>query len=265
MNTPDDLALLAAEGLQVRIGSRRVCDALDLQLRRGESWALLGLNGSGKTTLLHTLAGLRPFVAGALAYCGRALHDWPAVDLARLRGLLPQDTVDAFPLTVREAVLTGRYPHGGGRGAQWWSERREDQDAAQAALARIGLAQLAQRDCATLSGGERRRVALAAQLALAPSIYLLDEPTSHLDPHHQIALLDILQAERRERRAALLMSLHDPNLAWRYGSHALLLFGDGAVLAGETAAVMTAANLTRLYQHPLRAHPTPDGTVYLAA
>jgi iron complex transport system ATP-binding protein len=171
---------------------------------------------------------------------------------------MPQDTVDAFPLTVLEAALAGRYPHQSG----WGRDGPEDLRRARDALARVGLADLAQRDCATLSGGERRGVAMAALLAQQPRLYLLDEPTHHLDPHHQIALLDLLAEECRSGKAAL-MSLHDPNLAARYCSHTLMLFGDGAFCLGQSEHMLTAEALGSLYRHPMRCIESGAGRCFL--
>ncbi len=116
LEPPMSDVLLDARALRVNIGGKTVCDGLDLAVGRGESWAILGLNGVGKTTLLHTLAGLRAPAAGDLRLRQRPLAEWPARELARVRGLMPQDTVDAFPLTVLEAALVGRYPHTPGWG-----------------------------------------------------------------------------------------------------------------------------------------------------
>lgn len=250
--------LLAARGLRVEVGDRRICHGLDLEVRAGERWAVLGLNGAGKTTLLLTLAGLRSPAAGEVLVGERPLSSWQARDLARIRGLMPQDTVDAFPLTVLEAVLAGRYPHQQG----WGRDGPEDLRIARAALERVGLAALAQRDCATLSGGERRGVALATLLAQEPQLYLLDEPTHHLDPHHQIALLDLLAQECGAGKAAL-MSLHDPNLAARYCSRVLMLFGDGAAEQGRSEDMLTADALSNLYRHPMRCIESGAGRCFL--
>jgi iron complex transport system ATP-binding protein len=252
--------LLAARGLSVEVGGKTVCRGLGLELRPGESWAVLGLNGAGKTTLLLTLAGLRPPAAGEISICERPLSSWSARQLAQLRGLMPQDTVDAFPLTVLEAVLAGRYPHQQG----WGRDGPEDLCIARGALERVGLADLAQRDCATLSGGERRGVALAALLAQQPDLYLLDEPTHHLDPRHQIALLDLLAEEWRAGKAAL-MSLHDPNLAARYCSHVLMLFGDGHAEQGPSEDLLRAETLGALYRHPMRCIRDGAGRCFLPA
>ncbi len=252
------MSALLTRGLEVSIGGTQVAHGLDLCMNVGDCWGLLGLNGSGKTTLLLSLAGLRPSQGGAIEIGGRALHDWPARALARERGLMPQDSLDAFPVTALEATLAGRYPHAAGLG--WDSPA--DLAIAHRALAEVGLARFAARDCASLSGGERRRVALATLLTQAPKLYFLDEPTNHLDPRHQILLADCLCA-RAARGATVVMTLHDPNLAARYCSHAILLMGGGEVLHGTADTVLNAANLSRMYGHPMHAQRCPFGDVFV--
>jgi ABC-type cobalamin/Fe3+-siderophores transport system ATPase subunit len=107
MTTP----ILAARGLDVTIAGKRICDGLDLTVAAGDCWAILGRNGAGKTTLLHTLAGLRAPAAGTIELLGRSVSVMTRRELARLRGVLPQDDSDAFPATVLETVLIGRHPH----------------------------------------------------------------------------------------------------------------------------------------------------------
>ena len=117
------------------------------------------------------------------------------------------------------------------------------------------------RNVRTLSGGERRRVALAALLAQQPRLFLLDEPSSHLDLSHQLALLDRLVSVVRVERSALVMAVHDVNLALRYCDHALLL-SSGEALAGPAPALLTAERLSGLYRVPLRALAGPRGKVF---
>jgi iron complex transport system ATP-binding protein len=251
---------LRCRALDVAIGGKQICRDLNLDVAPGQGWAILGLNGAGKTTLLHVLGGLRRPSGGSLEVAGRPIQEWSGKALARTRGLLAQDTSDPVPLTVLEAALAGRYPHQSG----WARDTAQDLALAREALARVGLYDLQGRDCATLSGGERRRVAAAALLVQQPLLYLLDEPTNHLDPHHQIALLDLLAQERR-RGATVLMTLHDPNLAARFASHVLLLYGAGESSHGPTAAVLTEANLSRLYSHPMRMGSVEGARCFLPA
>ncbi len=250
---------LTAERLAVSIGGRTVCRNLDLAIEAGSRWAILGVNGVGKTTLLATLAGLRAPQSGSVAIDGDSLATLPAHTRARRLGLMTQE--DNFHLsdpeaTVLEVALLGRLPH-----LDWWqAESARDVDLAHQALAAVGLTDIAARRAAQISGGERRRLALAALLAQEVPLCLLDEPTSHLDMHQQIALLDLLIGWDGR---TLVMTLHDVNLAARYCSHVLLLFGDGEWSAGPVRAMFNAEVLTRLYQHPVIEIDGPQGKVYL--
>jgi iron complex transport system ATP-binding protein len=240
--------ILQTRNLSVSIGLHKVCIGLDLDLAPGSRLAILGRNGAGKSTLLATLAGLRAPDAGSLLLNGKSYADHGLRAAARLRGWLGQERGDPFASTVLETVLIGRHPHLD----RWAWESAADTDSARAALAEVGLAGFEQREIHTLSGGERQRTALAALLAQAPRLYLLDEPLAHLDLNHQIATLELLTRRARAAGAAIVVVLHDPNFALRYCDQALLLFGDSRHVAGPTAELLDAATLTSLYGHPLR-------------
>ncbi|MDZ7749239.1 MAG: ABC transporter ATP-binding protein [Halofilum sp. (in: g-proteobacteria)] len=178
---------------------------------------------------------------------GAPLAGYATRAAARRLGVLLQETSDPFPATVFETALIGRHPHLG----PWQWEGPDDHAAARAALAEVELAGLEARAVDTLSGGERRRLALATLLAQDPAVYLLDEPTNHLDLHHQIRLLGRLRERARSRGGALVMALHDVNLAARFCDHALLIFSDGTTACGSTDELLQPGHLTRLYHHPI--------------
>jgi iron complex transport system ATP-binding protein len=251
---------LQAESLDVTVAGRTLCAGLDLRLASGECWAVLGPNGAGKTSLLHTLAGLRPPAAGRVLLDGEAMAGRPRRHVARRLGLLLQDSHDPFPASVREVALAGRFPWH----SPWAGEAAGERAAADAALARLGLAPMADRPVQTLSGGERRRLALATLLVQDPALLLLDEPTNHLDVPFQIQTLTLLRA-LADRGRALLLVLHDPNLVARFCSHALLLHGDGRWQAGSAAELLTAERLGALYGHPLAQLTGPHGPVFVPA
>ncbi len=237
---------LSCRGLALRIGARTLCSSLDLDVYAGQCVAVIGPNGAGKTTLIATLAGLRAPAAGTIAYDGTPLGELSPRERARIRGWLPQDSVDPFPASVLEIALAGRHPHL----SRYAWESAADVECARAALARFGVAELSARDVRTLSGGERRRVALAALVAQAPRLMLLDEPTSHLDPGHQVAALDALTALARDEGKAIVMALHELHLTVRYADHVVALAG-GRASVGRADEMLTAARLTELFGTPL--------------
>jgi iron complex transport system ATP-binding protein len=241
-------ALLRVRGLAVAVGGRTVVRDLEFDIGAGERLAILGRNGAGKTTLLHTLAGLREPAAGSIELCGAPLALTPPRRVAQLRGVLLQQQVDAFPASVLETALIGRHPWL----ERWAWESAADARIARDALAAVDLGGFATRDVHTLSGGERQRLALATLLTQQPKLALLDEPLSHLDLNHQIAVLELLSRTTRAAGTALVMVMHDPGLAARYCERVLLLHGDGRVESGSVATMLTAERLSALYQHPLR-------------
>ena len=253
------MSLLATQALHITIGTTTVCSDLEITINSGERWCVLGRNGTGKTTLVHTLAGLRPPDAGNITLNHQPLSRLPRKSVAQHLGLLFQDHADAFPASVLETVLTGRHPWLGP--LQW--ESSQDLAIAKNALHAVDLCGMEDRMVNTLSGGERRRAGIACLLAQQPQLLLLDEPTNHLDIHHQISMLNLLQEHVTLNGKALLLVMHDLNMAVRYCNRFLLLFGDGETVQGAARAVLTQANLERLYQHPLLAVPGPQGTVWL--
>ncbi len=253
--------LLRCSDLDVRIADVAVTRGLQLHVNPGECWCILGRNGSGKTTLLHTLAGLRQPDSGVIELNGRRLDTQHRRRVAQQVGILFQDQEDAFPATVIETVLQGRHPHL----HTWQWEGAVDHAIARDALSQVGLAGFEARDIHTLSGGERQRVAVATLLTQQPGLLLLDEPTNHLDLHHQLGVLEKLVARCRERSHALVMVLHDVNLAARFADHLLLLLGGGETRAGEKQRLLETRTLEQLYGHPLVRVNSPGGPAWLPA
>ncbi len=251
--------LLRVSDLSIRVGSLTICTNWNWQLERGQCWALLGRNGAGKTTLLNALTGLYPS-RGHIELESHALAQLSRKKIAQRVGLLPQDFQDVFPGTVLETAVIGRHPHL----PAWRWEGTTELDIARKALAEVELAELETREVSTLSGGERRRLGLATVLTQEPDIYLLDEPTNHLDLRHQHAMLASIGDRVRSTGAGGIMSLHDVNLATRYCDYAILLMENSEVICGETAAVLTAQNLSRMYDWPVRQLGTGTEKVFVS-
>ena len=252
-------ALLECRGLTISIGGRELVRELNFSAAAGSFTAVLGCNGAGKTLTMHALAGLRLPSSGEVRIAGKTPAQWPRRELARKLSLLMQATDDPFPATVLETVLIGRHPH-----LQLWQwETPQDRQIAQRALAALDLSGFEARELNTLSGGERRRVAMAAVLVQQTDLLLLDEPLNHLDPHHQLDLLRLLRQEAGSGHA-IVATLHDAGLAASFADQALLLFGDGSWLHGPSAKVMTEQNFSRLYRTGVREVSWEGGRTFVA-
>lgn len=252
----DEVSSFECRGVDISIAGRTLVDNLEHSFAPGTITAVLGQNGAGKTTTLHTLAGIRSPGAGFISLYGKKLADWERRKLAQTLGLLMQGYEFAFPSNVLAAVLVGRHPH---IGLLRW-EDDHDLAVARAALASVGMEGLEDRDILTLSGGERRRLAIATLLAQQTDIVLLDEPVSSLDPRFQILIMRVLRQLAQGGRTVIL-SLHDANLAHAYCDHALLLLGDGRWQAGSCEQVVNAESLTRLFDTSFRTI-TAEGLPY---
>ncbi len=250
---------LACQQLTIAVPERTLVRDLSLCAEAGKFVAILGQNGAGKSLTMHTLAGLRGADSGVVSFDGEDIATRSRVEVARRLALLPQYSEDIFPATVLDTVMIGRHPHIGR--FNW--ESAEDRDIARTALESMDLADMAERDVLTLSGGERRRLAIAQILSQTPETFLLDEPTNHLDPQHQLLALQLFRG-RADAGAAVVASLHDVNLAARYSDRCLLLFGDGRWELGETSAVLTEDRLSELYATPMEAVPWRGRALFVA-
>jgi iron complex transport system ATP-binding protein len=252
------MPILSCRALTLTVPGRTLCRNVAFDVHAGECWVIVGPNGAGKSTLLQTLAGLRQPAAGTIMLAGQPIMDYAPRKRAQRLGFLPQDTFDAFPATALEMALGGRHPHI----PRWHPESAADVRQAQQALAAVGMGDAALRDVQTLSGGERRRVALATLLAQDPEVLLLDEPTNHLDIAHEVRSLELLAHLARERGRAVVMALHDLTLAARHATHAVLM-GCDIVETGAAGALLNAEKLSALYGQELVAVAHSRGTAFL--
>ena len=242
------MAFLELQSLTLRIGEKLLCTDLSLQLESNERWGLLGKNGAGKTTLLHSIIGLRPIESGNILIDGKSLQEIPRTELATKVGILYQQGMSSLPATVIETALLGRHPHV----QSLLKDDPQDIEIAYQALRDLDLEEMAERQVDTLSGGEQQRLALALLITQTPKLFLLDEPSNHLDLAFQVKLLSVLESKLIEQSACLLMATHDINLAARFCDKIALFIDDSELITGTTDKVLTEENLSRAYQCKIR-------------
>ena len=237
---------LSCTQLDIVVNQRILVSQLSMHLHPGTITCVLGRNGTGKSLTLHTLAGLRPFQQGALRLNEQDLHSLSRKQIAQQLAFVTQDIEEPFPVSALECAVSGRHPHIDFW--QWESER--DYAIARDSLNAVDLNDFASRNVQTLSGGERRRLAIAMALTQMPSLFVLDEPINHLDPQHQLQVLKLMR-RKADEGCAVIMSLHDPNLALQFCDSVLLLFGDGRWKYGA-ADTINSNSMSELYQTPMK-------------
>jgi iron complex transport system ATP-binding protein len=232
------MTTLAATVVTAAYGPRVVLRECSLAIGSGEIVALVGPNGAGKSTLLRVLAGLLRPTAGTVALDGHDLRIQSRSALARRIAVVPQIFDTLFPFTVREVVALGRTARLGAFGRA----STEDALAVERAIGELELDSLASRRIDRLSGGERQRAVLAMALAQETDVVLLDEPTVHLDPGHQLATLELLRSLGTRRQLAVCAVLHDLNLASAFASR-IVAIADGRIIRDGTPLEVLESDL----------------------
>lgn len=243
--------LLQCHQLTIKVGKHLLVGALDMTVQANECWVILGQNGVGKTQLLRRLAGLdKADNAHSIQLLEKPITQYPARQRAQLASLVMQHSQTGFQHTALDMVLSGNYPH---HIQRFWDSPQAIGKARQA-IDTVGIGALAESPLEQLSGGELRRVEIARLLVQNPQIALLDEPLNHLDINQQMHVLRLLKTHFVNKRQALVLVLHDLNLARQVASHCLLLFADQTWQAGPVGQIATPANLSRLINYPLTEH-----------
>jgi iron complex transport system ATP-binding protein len=248
--------ILEGRELAVRYpgASGRALDRVSLRVAPGELVAVAGPNGSGKTTLVRALLGHLPLEEGEALLDGKPLREWKPGAVARGVGVVPQREEIVFPVSVRQTVLLGRYPHLG----PFASEGPADLAAVAAALRRCDVEWLAERRVDTLSGGEWQRVRVARALAQEPRILVFDEPTAALDVRHEMELFELIRALVHDGIAGLVIT-HQLNLAARFADRIVLMARGRVMAEGHPEAVFQAEVLARVFEWPLTVSRLADG------
>ena len=229
--------------LRVFHQSKPVLNDITLSVKPGEILGVIGPNSAGKSTLLKTILSYKVADSGQILIDGKPQSQWDRRALARYLAYLAQDAMVAWPINVYHIVSLGRIPHQGILG----KISDADRQAIEAAIGFTNIAHLCNRNCTQLSGGELARVLLARALAVDAKVLLADEPVANLDPHYQLALLELLQQKAHDGMSVVLV-LHDLLLASRF-CHRLALLHEGRLVAvGPTQDVLNEATIQRYYR-----------------
>ncbi len=250
--------MLSIQEVAVRYEARTVLRHVSLDVQAGEVLALIGPNGVGKSTLIRTCSGTLKPIQGRVTIGGQDVHRLRVEDRAKLIAVVPQAVRLPESFSVSETVLMGRTPYLGWLGR----ESEPDRMAVQAALDRTATRKLAERPIGELSGGEQQRVLIARALAQSARTLLLDEPTAQLDLKHQAGVLSLVRDLAHAENYAVLIALHDLNLAAQYADRVALLSNGTVAAIGTPEEVLTEENLSpayglriTVYEHP--AHGAP--------
>jgi iron complex transport system ATP-binding protein len=241
---------LRIERVSFAYRDREVLRDVALEIPRGERLGLLGPTGSGKSTLVRLLSRVLRPSTGRITLAARELDSYSPRELARSIAVVPQETALDFPFSVLEVVLMGRAPHLGGFGF----EGDHDVAAAERAMERTGVAELADRFFHELSGGEKQRVVIARALAQEPEVLLLDEPTTFLDIRHVVEIFELLCSLCVERRITLIVVLHDLNLAALYLDRLAFLKAGRVVACGNPDEVLNYRTIREVYDTDVYVH-----------
>ena len=217
-----------------------------MEVPEGGLYAVLGPNGSGKSTLMRALLGTVSPQEGEAWVGEKPVSEWERRALAREVGAVPQAETIAFPLTVRELVAMGRYPHLGALRP----EGERDVRAIESALEWCDATYLSRRDVTTLSGGEFQRVRIARALAQEPQALVLDEPTASLDIRHEMMIVRLLR-ESADRGMTVVLITHNLNLAARFADRLLLLDVGKVAAEGSVEEVLREDILRKVYRWPV--------------
>src|SRR5215216_277667 len=247
--------MLSIQSLSVSYGSRRILHKISLEVQSGEVLALIGPNGAGKSTLIRAVSGVIPYT-GHIHTNEDDFAALPALQRARYVATVPQAVSMPPAYTVWETVLFGRTPYLGFLG----QPSQKDQDIARQSLARVSALPFAERRVGELSGGEQQRILLARALCQSTPILLLDEPTAHLDLQYQVGLLELVSELAHKDNLAVLIALHDLNLAAHYADRIALMVAGNIKAIGKPKEVLQPELIAEAYCLPVQVvkHPFLD-------
>jgi iron complex transport system ATP-binding protein len=246
--------MLEIQSLSVSYRERLALRDVSIAVQPGEVLALIGPNGAGKSTLIRAASGILSPRTGKIYLQKREISTFSPSERARLLAVVPQTHAMPPTFSVYQTVLLGRTPYLGWLG----NAGRSDHAIVAQALEQVGIAEMSERMIGELSGGEQQKVLLARALAQSTPILLLDEPTNHLDLRHQASFLGLVRKMAVEKGLAVMVALHDLNLASLFADRVALLAQGTLHALGTPEQVFTAEILSPVYGMGLRVITHPE-------
>ena len=248
--------MLKIQNLSVDYGPHRILHDVSLDVQSGEVLALIGPNGAGKSTLIRAVSGVIPIVGGNVHTNEHDFNSLSTIQRARYVATVPQAVSLPPAYTVWETVLFGRTPYLGFLG----QPSQKDEEIARQSLSRVSALPFVERRVGELSGGEQQRVLLARALCQTTPILLLDEPTAHLDLQYQVNLLELVSELAHKDNLAVLIALHDLNLAAHYADRIALMVAGNIKAIGKPKDVLQPELIAEAYCLPVQVvkHPFLD-------
>lgn len=251
---------LETEKLSVGYDGKPLIRDVCLQVQRGKIVTLIGPNGSGKSTILKTIVGQLSKVSGTVLLEGAPMERCGQKEIAKRMAILMTERIHPELMTCYDVVSTGRYPYTGALGLLG----KEDKRIVEESLELVHGRDMADRPFDAISDGQRQRILLARALCQTPELIVLDEPTSYLDIRYKLELLTILKTMVREKNLAVLMSLHELDLAQRVSDTVVCVSGDRIDRMGPPEEIFSNDYIARLYHmEPGKYDPCFDTLEYV--
>ena len=234
---------ISTERLTVGYDGKPLIENINIGVRRGEILTLIGPNGSGKSTILKSMIKQLRLIAGTVVLDGKDMAGLKEHDIAKKLAIVMTERIKGELMTCWDIAATGRYPYTGRLGIL----TKEDRAIVDAAIETVHAAEFADRPFSAISDGQRQRILLARAIAQQPEIIVLDEPTSFLDVKHKLELLDILKTMVREKNVAVIVSLHELDLAEKISDRVVCVAHNRIDRCDAPENIFTDAYISDLY------------------
>ncbi len=248
--------MIKTEDLRYAYGSHQVLKGINMEAREGELLCILGANGAGKSTLFKCILGLLKGYQGSITIAGRNMLDLSASEKASLVAYIPQAAKPTFAYSVLDMVMMGTTSHLKG----FSSPGKKERDLAEAALDKMGIAQLINRDYMKLSGGEQQMVLISRALAQGARTLIMDEPTSNLDYGNQMKVQQQLKNLALEGYS-IIQSTHNPEQTYYFADRIISILDGQVYKQGKPAEIMDSHLIHRLYGIDAKTIATEDDRV----